>query len=154
MKDLGKYYPPGYEWREELISAAALLGVAFLISWKYLFSLGRAVDALYRFEGAERVLKPDAVAEPFSALAGDSWQGFLLPVLFLAAMTVWHYVGYFRRTKSIYVMRRLPKRGALFLSCVEGPAVCAGLLALAAALLYGLYFGLYLFAVPVECRIV
>lgn len=150
-KRLAKWYPPGYEWREELISAAILLGLAFFLSWRYLFRLGQTVQGLYIFYRGERVLRPDAVAKSFTELVQGSFLGFYLPFVFLAVMIVWHYVCYWRHTKSIYVMRRLPKRGVVFRSCVKGPVLCAVMLALMAVVLWGLYLGLYWLAIPAEC---
>ena len=149
---LRKLYPPGYEWREELISAAILFGLAFLLSWQYLFRLGQMTHNLYTYDRyGERILRADALAEAFSELIQGSFRGFLLPIVFLTVMVLWHYISYWRNTKSIYVMRRLPKRGVVFLSCVKGPVFCAVLLALAAGVLWMLYLGLYWLAVPAEC---
>lgn len=153
MKErLRKFYPPGFEWQEELISAAILFGLAFLLSWRYLYRLGRMTHNLYTYDRyGERFLRPDALADAFSELIQGSFQGFLLPLVFLAGMTVWHYIYYFRHTKSIYVMRRLPKRRVVFFSCIKGPVMCAVLLVFAAGIIWMLYLGLYWLAVPGEC---
>ena len=153
MKErLRKLYPPGYEWREELISAAILLGFAFLMSWRYLFRLGRMIAGLYAYgRNGEWYLRPDALAGSFSELIQGSFWGFFLPLVFLAVMRVWHYIFYWRHTKSIYVMRRLPRHGVVFLSCIKGPVLCAVMLAVFAGILWLLYLGLYWLVVPAEC---
>lgn len=154
MKErLRKLYPPGYEWREELISAAVLFGLAVLLSWRYLFRLGRMTWNLYTYDYTyeKRLLRPDALAEAFSELIHGSFWGFLLPLVFLAVMVIMHYIYYWKHTKSIYVMRRLPKRGVVFLSCIKGPVLCVALLVFAAGVLWMLYLGLYWLAVPAEC---
>lgn len=125
--------------------------LAFCLSWSYLFRLYRVTSRLYYFQDGKRFLYPDAVAEPFTKVASMSWTGFTVPLLFLALMAVWHYFSYWRGTKSIYVMRRLPRRGVVFASCVKGPTLCALAVVLAAAALYVLYLGLYWLAVPAEC---
>ena len=151
-KRLSKLYPPGYEWREELISTAILLGLAFLLSWRYLLRLGRMITRLYAYgRNGEWFLRPDALAQSFSELIQGSFWGFFLPLVFLAVMMVWHYIFYWRHTKSIYVMRRLPRRGVVFLSCIRGPVLCAVMLAVFAGILWLLYLGLYWLAVPAEC---
>lgn len=151
MGKLDRFYPPGYEWREELYSVGILWALAFFLSWTYLFQLHRMTGRLYYFQGGQRLLHPDAVAEPFVKVVSMSWTGFAAPLLFLALMVIWHYFSYWRGTKSIYLMRRLPRRGVVFASCVKGPAVCAVAVVLAAAALYVLYLGLYFLAVPREC---
>ena len=151
MGKLDRFYPPGYEWREELYSVGILWALAFFLSWTYLFQLHRMTGRLYYFQGGQRLLHPDAVAEPFAKVVSMSWTGFAAPLLFWALRVIWHYFSYWRGTKRIYVMRRLPRRGVVFASCVKGPAVCAVAVVLAAAALSVLYLGLYFLAVPREC---
>ena len=135
-----------------MISAAVLFGLAFLLSWQYLFRLGRMTHNLYTYDryGA-RFLRPDALADSYSELIQGSFNGFLLPFVFLAVMVIMHYIYYWKRTKSIYVMRRLPKRGVVFFSCIKGPVLCVALLTFAAGVLWMLYLGLYWLVVPAEC---
>ena len=151
MGKMDRFYPPGYEWREELYSVGILWLLAFFISWEYLFGLYRLTNRLYHYREGYRFVYPGAVADSFAETAGRSWLGFAAPLLFLALMTLWHCFSYWRGTKSIYVMRRLPRRGVVFASCVKGPALCAVAVVLAAAVLYLLYLGLYWLAVPKEC---
>lgn len=146
-----RLYPPGYPWKGELFVVVGFWGMAFVFSLKFLLRLWGMTWNLYIYEGTERFLKPDAVAESFFQLTEESWSLFLAPLFFLAVMAVGHYLYYWQLTKSIYVMRRIPRRGVLFASCVRGPALWAVVLVLCAVLLYGMYFGLYCLVVPSEC---
>ena len=151
MERIAKLYPPGYEWQDEWKVTGYLLGLVFILSGQYWFRLGRMTNGLYRYEGGKRFVDAEAIAESYVEVVGNSWLWFLLPIVFLAVMAVWHYVSYWQHTRSIYVMRRLPRRGVVFVSCVQGPVLCAAVLILAVVLLYVLYLGLYWIAVPAEC---
>ena len=151
MRKIDKLYPPGYPLKEELTALAWFVGLAFCFSLRYLFRLSRMVRALYIYKGPERFVRPDAVAESFSELTRGSFIFFLAPLLFLAIMSVGHYVYYWRQTKSIYVMRRIPRRGVVFASCIKGTVFGALGVMLGVALLYGLYLGLYFLVVPAQC---
>lgn len=152
LGEIGKCFPPGYEeYEKERNAAGLLLGIGVLLSFQFFGNLYHAVNALYEYVGRRRVLKAGAVAASFGRLVTGHWGLYVPWVLFLAAMVLYHYFYYRRETKSIYLMRRLPKRGVLLKSCVEGPLL--GLLTGAAALavLYLLYYGLYLLVIPGEC---
>lgn len=151
MGKMDRFYPPGYEWRGELYSVGILWLLAFFLSWEYLFGLYRMTNRLYYYQEGHWIVYSNAVADSFAETVGRSWLGYAAPLLFLVLMTLWHYFSYWRETKSIYVMRRLPRRGVVFASCVKGPALCTVAVVLAAAALYLLYLGLYWLAVPKEC---
>ena len=151
MEKLKRLYPPGYPIRGELFGVVLLFGMAFIFSHQFLIRLWNMTWDLYVHEGKERFLKPDAVAESFSQMVEGHWWYFLAPLYYLAVMAVGHYLYYWQKTKSIYVMRRIPKRGVVFASCVKGAAFWTVVLVLGTALLYGLYFVLYWLVVPAEC---
>lgn len=151
MIRIEKYYPPGYEWQEEWKAVGILMWMAFLLSLQYLFRLEQMTGRLYQYEDRVRIVRDGAVADSFAEVVGNGWQWFLLPIAFLVVMAAWHYASYWQHTKSIYVMRRLPKRGVVFLSCVQGPVLCVAVLSLGVALLYGLYLGIYWITVPAVC---
>lgn len=68
--------------------------------------------------------------------------------LFLIVMAFYHYSYYYRGTKSIYLMRRLPAKGVLPASCVREPLFGMAAGAAVFGLLELLYYGIYLLAVP------
>lgn len=151
MERIAKLYPPGYEWQDEWKATGCLLGLAFVLSWQYLFRLGRMTNGLYWYEGGKRFVRAEVMAESYVEVVGDSWLWFLLPIAFLMVMAVWHYASYWQYTRSIYVMRRLPRRGVVLASCVQGTMLCMAALLFTTVLLYVLYLGLYWITVPTEC---
>lgn len=145
------FFPPGYEYRREQNSAILLLGIGAGLSLQFFRNLYYAAGTLYEYVDYQRVLREGAIAVSFGNLVTGHWGLYVPFVLFLVAMTVYHYFYYYRETKSIYLMRRLPRRSVILASCVKGPLL--GLVAGAAALavLYLLYYGIYLLAIPREC---
>lgn len=146
-----RYFPPGYEYEKERNSAVLLFGIGAGLSLQFFGRLYQAAEALYEYTGRERVLREDAEAASFGQLVTGHWGLYVPLVLFLAAMVLYHYIYYYRETRSIYLMRRLPGRGAILKSCVTGPFLGLGAAAVMAALLYLLYYGMYLLVIPGEC---
>ena len=119
---LWQWFPPGYEFVWERNTAAVLLALPVVLSLRYFGKLREAVEWLYYVDGDRgRVLRPDGAAKPFLELAGEYGGLFVPYFLFLAIMAAFHYAYYHRETKSIYLMRRLPRRSVLVASCVRAP---------------------------------
>lgn len=151
LRKPGNYFPPGYEYERERNGAGLLLGIGTALSLSFFGNLHHAVEALYEYADHQRILKKDVVAVSFGQLIRGHW-GFYVPfVLFLTTMMIYHYFYYYRETKSVYLMRRLPRRGVILVSCVKGPLLGLGIGAVALAALYLLYYRIYLLAIPGEC---
>lgn len=146
------YFPPGYGYEEERNAAILLMGLGTGLSLLFFMSLHQAAEVLYEYRDGERVLREGAVAASFGKLVSGHWGLYVPLFLFLTAMMVYHYIYYFRGTRSIYLMRRLPGRWTVLKSCVAGPLLGMGLAAAALTLLYLTYYGLYLLVIPVGCR--
>lgn len=146
-----KYFPPGYEYEKERNSAVLLFGICAGLSLQFFGKLYQAVEALYEYTGGKRMLREDAAAASFGRLVTGHWGLYVPLVLSLTAMMIYHYIYYYRETRSIYLMRRLPGRGVVLKSCVMGPLFGLGVSAVMAALLYLLYYGIYLLVIPGEC---
>lgn len=144
-------FPPGYEYEWERNGAVLLFGIGAALSLRFFGSLYRTVEALYEYTDRRRVLRADAVAVPFGQLVADHWALYVPLLLFLIAMMGYHYIYFYRGTRSIYLMRRLPERGVVAKCCTAGPLFGLGVAAVSLALLYLLYYGIYLLAVPGEC---
>lgn len=151
MEKLKKFYPPGYPVKAELAGISVLLGLALIYNIQFFFRLTRMLQTFFYMESGERVLVPGARAQSFTQLTDRCWAGFAAALVFLAIMAVERYLYYWSPTKSIYVMRRIPKRGVILASCVKGSVLWSVLFGLLALILFGLYLGLYWLLVPTEC---
>ena len=158
MRRLEKFFPPGYEYKVELRLAGALWGgtVGVSILW-FALDLYLAIERLYQKVSygnlsnmsGRKVLQEGVWVEAFAELVGWYWELYLPALLFLAIMPLYHYFYYYRDSRSIYVMRRLPGKGITFKSCVQGSALEAGIVLASAVLLYFLYYGIYCY--PMWC---
>lgn len=152
IQEPGRYFPPGYEYETEGMAAGVLLGIGMLLSLQFIAVLYREQERLrYLLEADSARVWPETVAQPFLGLI-QTHAVFYTPFwLFLLGMVVYHYFYYYRDTKSIYVMRRLPRRDVLWRSCVMGPLLGAVSGTVILVLLYLVYFGSYLLVIPAEC---
>lgn len=154
MRRLKRFFPPGYEYKGELWLAGILWGGPVGVSvFRFVLSLYLAVGKLYQnvsYMDYRKVLREGARVAAYAELVEWYWALWIPAILFLAAMPLYHYY-YYCDTRSIYVMRRLPRRGITFKSCVQGPALGVVIVLATAVLLYLLYYGIYCLGVPAEC---
>ncbi|MDE7327524.1 MAG: hypothetical protein K2N63_14830 [Lachnospiraceae bacterium] len=154
-----KYFPPGFNYEREWKWAFLLFGGGVVVSLRYYLKLYRAIESLYYYEYERwgdkirwvKVFKEGELVEPFGRLVEGDWMFFVPFFLYLTAMMVVHYMYYKSTEKCLYLMRRLPGRGKLLKSCVQVPlfGVVAGAVCL--AVLYFLYYIVYLIMVPKGC---
>ena len=146
--DFEKYYPPGYEYRKELNWLAGLWGLGMGGSLYFFGALFREVQSLYQYVDGERILRRDRMAVSFTELTEWYWTLWLPAFVFLLVLPLFHSFYYYKETKSIYIMRRLPESGVTFKSCVQAPVLFAVLGLGTALFVYVLYFGIYMLSVP------
>ncbi len=152
MRDIGDWFPPGYDWRAECTRMTVFYGLAFVHS---LFFFGRLIDEyhglFYYNRSVEHILRPEAKMMPYEEMLGSSLMGFaLLMVVALFVMLV-HYLYYFQGSKSIFLAKRIPGGRFLWKTCVAGPVSFILGLALTYGLLWMLYYGIYLCVTPSVC---
>ena len=138
---LVRLFPLGWPWRETVCwTALALGGAALYALLAFLLRLARAVEQLYARDmfGGRLELIPGSTVPPFPQLFGGGlfwfWVAGLCLVLLPLLLCLWHWRG----SRSIYLMRRLPRRGELPRRCLAGPALLLVLTLLAAAAAVGL----------------
>lgn len=145
--DWQRYLPLGVDWdviRNVLLKKALMFAlvwsakapIATWISWSNMFAYTDNQLVIYK------------------EMADIVWvmQGSLYGILLLAAampfLALYFYSLHFQGSKSIYTMRRLPKRGELLRRCITVPllmmAVCFALI----PVLRIVYYGIYVLATP------
>ena len=145
LPDLSRLFPLGWPWQATCQAWTGSLVVS---------ALGAVCFFLYRFQGAKEalyipgpdmlpVLDPEARIAPFPQIFGNALFGFWVVALCLLLLPIFHYLWHGQGSKSIYLMRRLPRRSELWRRCLAGPAVLLGLTLLAGALTLLLCFACY-----------
>lgn len=150
-KEPERYFPPGYEYRKERYAAGLLYVLGLALNLQFLGRLYEASASLYYMDSTKgRMLREGVVAASWLQVLG-ACPGFWIPFyLFLAATIILHYAYYRRETKSIYLMRRLPKGDVLWKSCFQAPLMGLGLGTAGILLLYLIYCAVYFLAMPAE----
>lgn len=131
---LARLFPAGWPWQTTVeVTLSALL-----VSWcsavlGFLIHFDEAKIPLY-ISLSQHFLDRSTPIAPFAMIFGRGLLGFWIVALCLVLLPLFHYLWHWQGSKSIYLMRRLPRRGELWRRCLAGPAVLLVLTLLAAAL--------------------
>ena len=104
-----KLMPPGADVIRVRNTFIAFTIVMILDSFLYFNELGNAIKGLY-YQGigiAVKIFMPGAEMPTFENLIHRSFFGLLIIMLYAIVVTVQNYLYYYRKSKSIYVMKRL-----------------------------------------------
>ena len=147
--DLSPLYPLGWPWQKELQYTGAALGLSAIYAFfRFVFPFQAAVNQLYELRGRERVLIPGETVPPFPQVFAGALAGVWLVSLCLLLMPVFHHRWHWWGSRSIYLMRRLPRRWEFCRRCVAGPALGLAGTVLCALLMVTLCFLWYWFLTP------
>lgn len=146
-----RYGPPGLEIITERNYFLGGLGLSGVFSLGYLFKLAGEISDLYYYDGQIKILREGVVMPDFVEVLGNSLTGFWILCLCMLAVAAYHYASHWQGSKSIYVMRRLPKRMEMHRRCLTLPAVGVVVSVIAAFLVMAIYYGIYMLAVPEAC---
>lgn len=129
------------------------LGFAGLLSLRFLAAYGTARGELFAYDHLTgvRSLIPGAAMVPFAQLLSGVYVGFwaLAAVTPLAALTL--YLTHFQGSRSIYTMRRLPRRRELWRRVLAVPLLAALSALAAAGMMTALYAAIYWICTPAAC---
>ena len=131
---LARLFPAGWPWQ----TTVEVTLCALMVSWcsavlGFLIHFDEAKIPLY-ISLSERILDRSTPIAPFAMIFGRGLLGFWIVALCLVLLPLFHYLWHWQGSKSIYLMRRLPRRGELWRRCLAGPAVLLVLTLLAAVL--------------------
>lgn len=154
MQFLKHLLPPGIDIQRELKYIALGLAGAAIYSMGFIIRYFSARSNLYYYDymnGKQvRRLDTEAVITEFDILTEGIFAGFAVFLLFLLAVCIWHYIYHYQGSKSIWLMKRLPKSIELYRRCAAVPLIAAVIGVLIMGLLLGIYYGIYIIFTP-EC---
>lgn len=144
--------PPGFPWRSMVkgVLWAELLSVL----WSLTFFIGYVDRYNALFENVyvgEKTLEQGAVMVDFDVLITGRMMGFFAVVAAALGIAASHYFYYFQGSKSIYLMKRLPRKSELWRRCLALPAVIVVFSLGMAFLLTLIYFFIYMRVTPQDC---
>lgn len=146
--------PPGIRAEQEIKGFLVVLALAAGISLLFFLRLWSAYEALFEWTEEQRVLREGAVMADFSGLLGlGTFSGFLLAVWVPPVTAICHYRYYYQDSKSIYLMRRLPKRFELHKRALVLPFLELLFVVITVFLLVVFYYTIYLLVTPAQCLV-
>lgn len=148
--DLSRWAPPGMElgfWKQLFGSG---LFFAFLFSTTFLMEYESTWSGLWR-DKEKKILWEQANMPPFFELLDKALLGYLVLAVGMAVMAGYSYLYFYRDSRSIYLMRRLPDGKELPRRCLTLPAAGGAVCAAAAGLTGLIYYGIYVCFTPPAC---
>lgn len=119
---VARVLPPGWPVRTELRFFVGGLIAAVLWSFSCLVRIGKARSMLYfRTAAGTLALRRELNVPPFEAMIEGALWGFWLLAFALLGFVLMHYLYYWRDSKSIYLMRRLPDKSLWHRCCLTVP---------------------------------
>lgn len=149
--DWNRYVPLGINGRKVRNGLLLVLGFGMLVSFGFLSRLFDARDELYEWVGRTRVLRPGAVMPDYPTLLRGTFWGLGAAAAGMIVLAAAFYACHYQGGRSIYTMRRLPKRWELWRRCLTLPVLTALACLILAVGLTLLYFEIYLQVTPEGC---
>ena len=140
---LARLFPAGWPWK----TTVEVTLCARRVSWCsavlcFLIHFDEAKIPLY-ISLSQRTLDRSTPIAPFAMIFGRGLLGFWIVALCVVLLPLFHYLWHWQGSKSIYLMRRLPRRSELWRRCLAGPTVLLAITVAAAALIVLLCMLLY-----------
>ena len=153
-KTIEKQLPPGVDSGIEIkaISFGLLAAVVYSLSFVYKYIDARNSLFVYKY-GSVKMIMEGAVMPAFAVILDDTMDGFLMFFWIMVVLIVMHYMTYYKESKSIYLMKRLPDKWELYRRSVVVPLVAILIQIITGAACLMLYYGIYLFFTPAQCLI-
>lgn len=152
VKKLDRMVPPGLDWEAELKWLAGGLVLCAIVNLIiFLVKCSQAQDQLYDYAMGERVLRPDRVMAPFAELMQGTMVTFSFLTVIILILTVYHYLYYYQGSKSIYLMKRLPRRFEIHRRSFSLPLVSILVCLITVLLLIAIDYGFYYLITPKAC---
>ena len=146
-----KNLPPGMSPAEEQRFVKIGLVLSGLISFLDVIVYFTELSNLYQYRAGRRILDVTREMPDFAEIFQRFPIGFAILMLCMLGFVVYHYAYYYRGSKSIYLMKRLPDRMELHRRCLTLPAAGLLICGLTALLTVVLCYGIYIYFTPEEC---
>lgn len=149
---LDRNTPPGIEWKMTLnyVGWVAIFGTLWSLS--FFVTYNNHYNQLFEtWRNGTRVLREGTVMTDFVDLIDGKLLLFHIITVAMILLIGYHYNYYHQGSKSIYLMKRLPKRSELWRRCLVLPVTLALTSEAAATILRLLFFAYYMARTPEAC---
>lgn len=153
VKKFERVIPVGIPAKKEF--TALIIGISFAVfrSLLYFEYYYNNYYQLYEYYSGKKVLINGRVMTDFYVLIDGCFEGFYVATFLLIALIVFHYVYHYKDSKSIYTMKRLPKKSELHKRCITIPLICILICQILLIILLLVYFNHYMATTPPECLV-
>lgn len=153
MKDrLRRIMPLGIHIKKEVGFFLGIFISGILNSLSVLVRYFSILNGFYEIDrSGNRYLIENSVMPPFKELLDDSEKGFIVAIVCLAGLVVYHYFYHYQESKAIYLMKRLPRKSELHKRCLAAPILGSVVIVATAIFLYAVYYAIYLLVTPPQC---
>ena len=148
---LEPYAPLGINLAKEVMVFVVCMTAACMYSFLYIVEYVCARDELYDFVNEKKVIIEGAKMAPFSDLLGNHLLGFVIVMLAMVGICIYHYAYHYMDSKVVYLMKRLPSKWEMHKRCLILPIAGILVAAVFMAALWGIYYGIYLLFTPQQC---
>lgn len=150
--DWNRYVPPGMDGGQVRSWLGWLLLIGSLGSLQFLDQYLRARNVMYGLTTTgRRYRRPGAMMRPFRDVLGGSFIPMAAMIPVILAVAVYLYLYFYRTSRSIYTMKRLPDRWELPRRCLTLPVGALLMAAVLTAALTGVYYLIWRFCTPAAC---
>jgi len=146
-----KHLPPGMNPGDEQRFVKIGLVLSTLLGGLDLIQYFTELSNLYRYREGKRWLDESMTMPDFAEIFVRFPIGFSILAVCMLGFVIYHYVYYYRGSKSIYLMRRLPNRFEIHRRAWTYPLCVILLCVVCVVVLFWLFFGLYLWITPNAC---
>lgn len=154
LQQIQKQLPPGVDAIREIQAFAWGLSGAVVYSFSFLWKYLNAREELFEYRyGNFKTLIEGAVMPSFTELLKDTMDGFSVFLVVMIIMVFLHYMTYYKDSKSIYLMKRLPDKWELYRRCAVVPLVSVVIGVVTGAAILLIYYGVYLYFTPAQCLV-
>ncbi|MGN1415155.1 MAG: hypothetical protein ACI4WY_13005 [Anaerovoracaceae bacterium] len=147
-----RYAPPGADVGKQINRfSGQILLVVFYALGCFLLRYLTARSNLYYYTGGQHILRPDAVMPDFTEMTAHMFLFHIILFLILLGRIAGNYASFYRGSKSIYLMKRLPDPMERHRRCLTLPLAGIAVIVLTAITALLISFMVYLLFTPAAC---
>ncbi len=150
--DLERYAPPGVNIKQQIDFFITGNIISLIASLYFFVEYFNKYERMFEFDGTKRILIEGAKMPDFPLILDKFLIGCLITAICMMFYVVFYYGYYYQGgSKSIYLMKRLPKKTEIHKRAWSLPLLFAVLSLVIGFLMAVFYLCFYLLVTPKEC---
>ena len=150
--NMEKYAPPGVNIQQQIDFFITGNIISLIVSLYFFVEYFNEYQRLFEFDGEKRILLIDAIMPDFPLVLNKFLIGFFIMAVCMLFYVIFYYSYYYQNgSKSIYLMKRLPRKTEIHKRAWTLPLTFAALCLIISFLLAIFYLCFYLLVTPEEC---